>query len=97
VTPALHDRLIVGEDGEVWTLGASLNSVATTSTVVVPVPQAGADALRQQAEKLWADAEQVRNAPPQLAESSSPIGNLVPPWQNGYAHLWPELRGQACW
>jgi hypothetical protein len=62
--PSLHDRLIVGEDGEVWTLGASLNSVATTSTVIVPVPKAGADALRQQAEKLWANAEQVGTAPP---------------------------------
>lgn len=62
--PGLHDRLIVGEDGEVWTLGASLNSVATASTVIVPVPQAGADALRQQAKKLWDEAEQVRTAPP---------------------------------
>jgi len=67
----LHDRLIVGEDGEVWTLGASLNSVATTSTVIVPVPPAGADALRQQAEKLWSDAEQVRTTPPQPAELPS--------------------------
>lgn len=71
--PALHDRLIVGEDGEVWTLGASLNSVATTSTVIVPVPQAGADALRQQAEKLWDDAKEVRMTPPQ------PDGPSVPP------------------
>lgn len=69
--PGLHDRLIVGEDGEVWTLGASLNSVATTSTVIVPVPQVGADALRQQAEKLWGDAEPVRTTPPQPKESSS--------------------------
>jgi hypothetical protein len=66
----LHDRLIVGEDGEVWTLGASLNSVATTSTVIVPVPQAGADALRQQAEKLWDTAEQVQTARPEPEESA---------------------------
>jgi hypothetical protein len=71
--PGLHDRLIVGEDGEVWTLGASLNSVATTSTVIVPVPQAGADALRQQAEKLWGDAEQVRTTPPQPGGSPSQL------------------------
>lgn len=64
----LHDRLIVGEDGEVWTLGASLNSVATTSTVIVPVPQAGADALRQQSEKLWDEAEEVATVPPQSPE-----------------------------
>jgi hypothetical protein len=61
---SLHDRLIVGEDGEVWTLGASLNSVATTSTVIVPVPQVGAEALRQQAEEFWAGAAQVRTAQP---------------------------------
>jgi len=72
--PSLHDRLIVGEDGEVWTLGASLNSVATASTVIVPVPQAGADALRGQAEHLWAAAEQVRVARPQPEEVSTLSG-----------------------
>jgi len=69
--PSLHDRLIVGEDGEVWTLGASLNSVATTSTVIVPVPQAGADALRQQAETLWHGAEEVRMLSPESDGSST--------------------------
>jgi hypothetical protein len=72
--PALHDRLIVGEDGEVWTLGASLNSLATTSTVIVPVPPAGAAALRQQVGALWDGAEGVHTTlPPEgdMSRSSS--------------------------
>ena len=65
---SLHDRFIVGEDGEVWTLGASLSSVATSSTVIVPVPQAGAEALRRQSEDWWDQAEQVRTAPKATGE-----------------------------
>jgi hypothetical protein len=56
---AIHDRLIVGENGEVWTLGASLNSVGHVNTMIIPVPEAGATALRVQAEGLWGKAEPV--------------------------------------
>ena len=68
--PSLHDRFIIGEDGEVWTLGASLGSLATTSTLIIPVPAVAADALRLHAEKLWDDAEKVCMSA-QLGESSN--------------------------
>lgn len=59
----LHDRLIVGENGDVWILGASLNSIGTVNSVIAPIPSEGAIALRASAEDLWASAEPVRSAP----------------------------------
>jgi hypothetical protein len=56
---AIHDRLIVGEHGEVWSLGASLNSIGSVNTMIIPVPEVGATALRAQAEELWGKAEPV--------------------------------------
>jgi hypothetical protein len=56
---ALHDRLVVGEGGEVWTLGASLNSIGNVNTVIIPVPKAGAEAMLLQANQLWEEAELV--------------------------------------
>lgn len=56
---AIHDRLIVGEHGEVWSLGASLNSIGSVNTMIIPVPEVGATAIRAQAEELWGKAELV--------------------------------------
>lgn len=59
----LHDRLIVGDTG-VQTLGMSLNAVGSKgTTVLMPVPEASADHLRQVAEGWWRDAEVIARAP----------------------------------
>jgi hypothetical protein len=57
---AVHDRLIISQNGDVSLLGASLNSVGRVNTVIIPVPAEGAAALRDQAERLWDKAELVR-------------------------------------
>lgn len=54
---AVHDRLVISETG-VQTIGMSLNAVGRTgTTVLMPVPEASADHLRQAAEAWWAEAE----------------------------------------
>lgn len=55
----LHDRLIVAEDGRVWTLGSSFSGVAKsrTFTVLTPLPGAAAEAVNDYVHRLWADAE----------------------------------------
>ncbi len=58
---AVHDRIIVGQNEEVWLLGASLSSVGRVNTVIIPVPKEGASGLRDQAERLWDTAEPVRS------------------------------------
>lgn len=57
---ALHDRLIVDEGGEVWVLGASLNSVGRANTVIVRIPAEGAPSLREKASRLWEQADHLR-------------------------------------
>jgi hypothetical protein len=56
---ALHDRLIVGDDGRVWVLGTSLNSVGHVNTALIPLPSTGSTPLRALAESLWENAEPV--------------------------------------
>jgi hypothetical protein len=54
---AVHDRLVVGSTG-VQTIGMSLNAIGRSgTTVLMPVPEASADHLRQTAEAWWAEAE----------------------------------------
>lgn len=56
---ALHDRLVVAEDGRVWTLGSSFSGVANskTFTVLTPLPDKAADAVAQHIRRLWSEAE----------------------------------------
>ncbi|MDB5178230.1 MAG: hypothetical protein JWN01_173 [Patescibacteria group bacterium] len=54
---ALHDRMIVTKTGDVYTLGSSLSSIGSHTTVLTPVPSLGAQALQATAEKWWKDAE----------------------------------------
>lgn len=54
---AVHDRLVISATG-VQTIGMSLNAVGRTgTTVLMPVPEASADHLRQTAEAWWAEAD----------------------------------------
>src|SRR6202012_1186948 len=56
---ALHDRLVVGEDGRVWVLGTSLNSVGHVNTALIPLPSNGSAPFRELAQRLWDGAEPV--------------------------------------
>lgn len=52
----LHDRLLMADDGDVVTVGTSLNGVGRTTTVMSPVPSPARESLRVEYERLWADA-----------------------------------------
>jgi hypothetical protein len=54
---ALHDRLIVGDDGKVWILGTSLNSVGQVHTALIPLSFNNSVPFRERAERLWDAAE----------------------------------------
>lgn len=56
---ALHDRMLIAETGDVFMLGASLNTVGVANTVFMRVPEPAAAALRTQVEDLWQSAEVV--------------------------------------
>lgn len=56
--PGLHDRFVVSEGGEVWTIGASLNGVGRrATTVVTPLPPSAASVVASEMNQAWADAE----------------------------------------
>ncbi len=60
----LHDRLLIADDGDVLTLGTSLNGVGKTTTVMSPVPPPARDSLKDEYERLWASATLVGPEPP---------------------------------
>lgn len=59
---AAHDRYLMNEDGEVFTIGSSLNMVASRSatTVFTPVPRGSLDVFTKLLEDHWATAEPLR-------------------------------------
>ncbi len=59
----LHDRLLLADDGKVYTLGTSLNGVGRTTTVFSPLPSVAAATLQEEYNRLWAAAELVGPAP----------------------------------
>ena len=55
----LHDRVLITEDDDVYMLGASLQSIGTSTTVYMAVPKAGVAPIRGEMEDLWNGAELV--------------------------------------
>lgn len=55
VADELHDRVIVAEGGQVWTLGMSLNGVSKqkSTTVLTPLPKEGGEPLAEWANRRW--------------------------------------------
>lgn len=49
----LHDRILLTDDGDVLTLGTSLNGVGRTTTVLTPMPSGAREILRQTYEQYW--------------------------------------------
>ncbi|MFE9699023.1 hypothetical protein [Streptomyces lavendulae] len=61
--PALHDRCVVSEGGEVQLLGSSVNGVGRHLTAVITPSADIAKAYRQKYEALWRDAAVVEPQP----------------------------------
>jgi len=62
----LHDRVLLADDGDVLTLGTSLNGVGRTTTVMTPIPSPAREPLRGEYERLWTEATLV--GPPPLED-----------------------------
>lgn len=60
-TGELHDRMVVAEDGRVWTLGMSLNGIQRRKsvTVLTPMPDAAALTLSTDARAWWDQAQPI--------------------------------------
>lgn len=59
---ALHDRYLVDAEGAVSMMGASLNGLHANFTVVVPLPEPAAQAVRSYVESKWNEAVRVEPA-----------------------------------
>lgn len=53
---SLHDRYLIGEDGKVSMIGASLNGLHRNFTAIIEVPEPGAAAIRGEVDRKWGDA-----------------------------------------
>ncbi|WP_022872487.1 hypothetical protein [Nesterenkonia alba] len=55
MSPGIHDRMILAEDGRVWTLGTSLNSVSRRKslTVLTPMPALAAEHMSLWIKERW--------------------------------------------
>jgi predicted GNAT family N-acyltransferase len=68
---SLHDRIIIADTGQVYSLGASLNSIGTVTTVYMPLPEVAAAPLKNAAETWWEAAEVVGPIPDATEESGT--------------------------
>ncbi|MDG4796958.1 hypothetical protein [Micromonospora sp. WMMD1082] len=59
----LHDRVLIADDGDVLTVGTSLNGVGRTTTVMTPIPSPARKSLRDEYERLWSEATLVGPSP----------------------------------
>lgn len=67
----LHDRVVIGDEGDVYTLGSSLNGVGRKTTVFTPMPDSAAQALEDEYEELWEAATLVGPTPPPVEDDDS--------------------------
>ena len=51
----LHDRAVITDEGEIYTIGTSLNGIGRTATTMVTMPSSVRDSLKQEYEQLWED------------------------------------------
>ncbi|MGV0859894.1 hypothetical protein ABQE96_12035 [Mycobacteroides chelonae] len=66
----LHDRVLISDDGDVLTLGTSLNGVGHTTTVLTPIPSPARESLKDEYERLWLEASPV--GPPSTDGAKEP-------------------------
>lgn len=69
----LHDRVVVSAEGEVLTIGSSINGLNKHTTALVQVPAPGAATMRDYYERLWSDATPLGASPPD--ENSDDAGD----------------------
>ena len=63
-----HDRYLLHEDGSLDLIGASVNSMDTRITAVVPLSASAQRPLRDLVESLWRDAETIQPRDPHQPE-----------------------------
>jgi hypothetical protein len=63
-----HDRYLLHEDGSLDLIGASVNSMDTRITAVVPLSASAQRPLRDLVESLWRDAEKIEPRDPREPE-----------------------------
>jgi hypothetical protein len=67
----LHDRMVIGEKSA-FTIGTSMNTIGKQHpTILTPLPETAADAMRSHVEKWWGDAQTLAIFPP--AEEEQPV------------------------
>lgn len=62
-SPDLHDRVIVSAEGEVLTIGSSINGLHKHTTALVQVPAPGAATMKNYYERLWSAATPLGASP----------------------------------
>lgn len=68
----LHDRVLLADQGDVMTLGTSLNGVGRKTTVLAPLPSPAREALRQEYDRLWMEATLVGPVGPVSVQPGGP-------------------------
>ncbi len=69
---ALHDRFFIADDGPVYVLGSSLNSIARRPGVITPISDAaGSGAIRAAYEAIWTGAALVEPSAPPAGEAGT--------------------------
>lgn len=71
----LHDRVIVSAEGEVLTIGSSINGLHKHTTALVQVPTPGAATMKEYYERLWSTATPL-GASPTDEDSDDADGDL---------------------
>lgn len=68
----LHDRVLLADEGDVLTIGTSLNGVGRTTTVMTPIPTPAREALSEEYARLWDEADLVGPEPVVQVQAKGP-------------------------
>jgi len=74
----LHDRVLIADDGDVLTVGTSLNGIGRTTTVMTPIPSPARESLRHEYERLWSEAALVGPNPVKEGADEDPDNDSSP-------------------
>ncbi|NHO84863.1 hypothetical protein [Micromonospora sp. CMU55-4] len=88
----LHDRVLIADEGDVLTVGTSLNGIGRTTTVMTPIPSPARESLRNEYERLWREATLVGPTP---AEDEADEPSDSAPRSRGPGLHPPDLHAPA--
>ncbi|MFE0590319.1 hypothetical protein [Micromonospora echinospora] len=74
----LHDRVLIADDGDVLTVGTSLNGIGKTTMVMTPIPSPARESLRSEYERLWSEATLVGPSPAEEEADEEPDSGSSP-------------------